>query len=73
MSAPTLAEIRQWPATVDVEKAAAALGISRTTAYEAIRRGDFPVAVISVRSRRRVVTAALVALLSGAAELPTAG
>jgi excisionase family DNA binding protein len=65
VSGPTLAEIKQWPATVDVEKAAEALGISRSTAYDLIRRNEFPVTVISVRTRRRVVTAGLVELLGG--------
>lgn len=64
MTAPTLDEVRTWPATVDVVTAAKALGVSPSTAYEAIARGDFPVRVISVRRRYRVVTAGLVRLLS---------
>jgi hypothetical protein len=62
--APTLAEIRGWPATVDVPTAARALGIAQSTAYDWIARGEFPVRVISVRHRHRVVVASLVALLS---------
>lgn len=62
--APTLAEIREWPATVDVTSAARALGISPSAAYEWIKTGEFPCAVISVRHRYRVITAGLVALLS---------
>ena len=62
--APTLAEIRGWPATVDVPTSARALGISKSTAYEWIRAGLFPVPVISVRHRHRVPTAGLVRLLS---------
>lgn len=62
---PTLAEVRKWPATVDVETAATALGVSRSTAYEAIRCGTFPVKVIPVSRRKVVVTASLVALLEG--------
>ena len=61
----TLAEIRKWPATVDVETAAAALGVSRSTAYEAIRTNSFPVRVITVSRRKVVVTAQLLALLEG--------
>lgn len=64
MTAPTLAEIQGWPAAVDVEKAAKALGISRSTAYEWIRLREFPCAVISVRHRHKVITAGLVRLLS---------
>lgn len=62
--APTLDEIRNWPATVDVADAARALGISRSAAYEAIRIGEFPAKVIPVRRRYKVVTASLVRLLS---------
>jgi hypothetical protein len=35
----TLAELRQWPPAVNVEDAARALGISRATAYVALREG----------------------------------
>jgi hypothetical protein len=65
MSAPTmtLAEMRTLPAVVDVSTAARALGIAPSTAYEWIRIGQFPVQVISVRGRRRVVTAGLLHLL----------
>ena len=61
----TLAEVRKLPATVDVETAAAALGVSRSTAYESIRLGTFPVRVIAVSRRKVVITATLVALLEG--------
>jgi len=64
MTTPTLAEVMRWPATVDVPTAASALGISRSTAYEWIRLGLFPVPVISVRHRHRVPTAGLVRLLN---------
>lgn len=64
MTAPTLDEVRSWPATVDVSAAARALGIAPSTAYEWVRIGIFPARVISVRGRHRVVTAGLVALLS---------
>ncbi len=64
---PTLDEVRSWPATVSPEKAAAALGISRSYAYELVRRDEFPVKVLKVGSKRRVVTASIVALLSGEA------
>ena len=61
----TLAEVRRLPATVDVETAAAVLGCSRSTAYEAIRTGTFPAAVVTVSRRKVVVTASLVTLLEG--------
>lgn len=64
VAAPTLAEVKNWPATVDVVTAATALGIGRSTAYEWLKIGQFPVRVISVRGRHRVVTAGLIALLS---------
>lgn len=60
----TLDEIRTWPAVVDVSTAAKALGIAPSTAYEWLKLGQFPVRVISVRGRHRVVTAGLIHLLS---------
>jgi excisionase family DNA binding protein len=64
MTSPTLSEVKSWPATVDVTRAASALGISKSTAYEWIRTGQFPCAVISVGHKYRVVTAGLIHLLS---------
>jgi excisionase family DNA binding protein len=54
--------------TLTVEEAAAALGISRAFAYEAVRRGEIP----SIRIGRRVLVprAALGKLLDGASALP---
>jgi hypothetical protein len=60
---PTLAEIRKWPATVDVAQAALALGVSRSSAYEAVRTNTFPAKVISVSHRKLVVTSSLLELL----------
>lgn len=62
--APSLDEVKSWGATCDVRDAARAIGISKSTAYEWIRMGEFPAAVISVRSKRRIITADLVRLLS---------
>ena len=62
---PTLDEIRAWPATVDIQTAAPALGISRAYAYELARRGDLPCRVLKVGSRLRVVTSSLIPLLDG--------
>jgi hypothetical protein len=61
----TVAQVRRWPPTVDVSKAAPALGISRATAYAAIASGQFPVKTIRVSSRLRVLTADLVSVLEG--------
>ncbi|MFI6334159.1 DNA-binding protein [Streptomyces sp. NPDC050535] len=63
--APTLAEIREWPAVVTVERAADALGCSRSGLYEAIRRGDAPVRTLSYGRRVVVVNASLVRVLEG--------
>ncbi len=60
MSTPVLPDPTTEP-VVDVGRAAALLGISRASAYEAVRRGEIP----SLRFNRRVVvpTAALRRLL----------
>lgn len=60
---PTLAEVRSWPATVSVEVAATAVGVSRAHAYECIRRGTFPARALLVGGRTKVVTASILALL----------
>ncbi|MGV9275978.1 DNA-binding protein [Streptomyces griseosporeus] len=60
---PTLTEVKKWPATVEVTRAALALGCSRSQLYELIKRGESPVAVLSFGQRHRVVTASLVRLL----------
>lgn len=63
---PTLAEVRNWPATVDVPKAATAIGISKSHLYDLVRRGEAPVRVLSFGARHRVVTSSLVQLLESA-------
>ena len=60
---PTLAEVRTWPATVDISAAARALGVSRSHAYALAERGEFPATVLPVGRRLRVVTASLIAIL----------
>ena len=60
---PTLDEIRTWPAVVEIQTAAPALGISRAYAYELARRGELPCRVLKVGSCLRVVTSSLVPLL----------
>jgi predicted DNA-binding transcriptional regulator AlpA len=66
VKAPTLDEIRTWPAAVDLPDAAEALGISRAQAYVSAKRGDFPARVITVGRRYKVVTADLLRILGGA-------
>jgi predicted DNA-binding transcriptional regulator AlpA len=66
VQSPTLAEVKKWPATVNVPRAALALGCSRSHLYELIKRGDAPVRTLSFGTRHVVITASLVALLEGA-------
>lgn len=61
----TLGEIRKQAATVDVETAAAALGVGRSTLYEAIRTGQSPVRTITVGRRILVLTADLIRVVGG--------
>ncbi|CAL9379469.1 DNA-binding protein [Streptomyces sp. enrichment culture] len=66
MSAPTLAEVRDWPAVVNVSRAAAALGCSRSQLYKQVRQGDAPVRSIRYGTRVVIVTASLVRTLEAA-------
>jgi predicted DNA-binding transcriptional regulator AlpA len=59
--APTLDDIRRWPATVSVPTACRAYGISRSHGYELVRIGEFPARTVKVGSAIRVVTASIVA------------
>lgn len=63
---PTLDEIRSWPATVSVPKAATALGVSKSHLHALIKRGESPVKLVPLGGRHRVITASLVRLLEGA-------
>ena len=69
---PTLREVRQQPPTVKVDYAASALGIGRSTLYEAIRLGESPVKTIEVRRRVVVLTADLLRVLEGGSDAPAA-
>ncbi|MCX5588177.1 DNA-binding protein [Streptomyces erythrochromogenes] len=62
---PTLAEIRQWPATVSLPVAARALGCSARHLQERVKQGDSPVKTIPFGTRHVVITADLIRLLSG--------
>lgn len=63
--APTLAEVRKWPATVSVADAARALGVSPSHLHTLMRNGASPVEFLPFGKTRRVITADLVAVLSG--------
>lgn len=62
---PTLAEVRKWPATVSLPKAAHALGCSSRYLQQRVKQGAAPVKTIPIGSRHVVITADLVRLLSG--------
>jgi excisionase family DNA binding protein len=47
-----------------IEEVAAALGVGRSTVYDSIRRGDFPLPVIRIGARVLVSRTALERLLS---------
>ncbi|MFD3849219.1 helix-turn-helix transcriptional regulator [Streptomyces microflavus] len=61
---PTLAEIRDWPATINVVRCATALGCSPSHLYALLKAGEAPVHILRLGSGRTVVlTASLVRLL----------
>ena len=61
----TLAQVRKLPATIDVPTAARALGIGKSTLYEAIKLGSSPVKTLTVQRRVVVLTADLLRVLGG--------
>jgi hypothetical protein len=63
-TAPTLVEIRHWPATVDIPMANTALGLSRAHGYALAQRGEYPARILKLGGRYRVVTASIIRLLS---------
>jgi hypothetical protein len=63
--APTLDEIRQWPATCDIAAASRAFGVSKSHGYELHAQGCFPARTIKVGGRIRVITADLIKVLGG--------
>jgi excisionase family DNA binding protein len=58
-----LADLADLPPTLTVPETAAILGIGRNLAYEAIRRGAFPVTVLRIGRRELISTSALLAYL----------
>ncbi|HEX2807310.1 MAG TPA: helix-turn-helix domain-containing protein [Kineosporiaceae bacterium] len=63
MSTMDLHQLAALPAVLDVPTAAAALGLSRTTAYELIRTGEWPTPVFRLGRLIRIPTAPILELL----------
>lgn len=61
--APTLDDIKSWPATVPVPQACKAFQISKSYGYELAARNEFPARVIKLGRSTRIVTASIVAAL----------
>ena len=59
----TRAQVEELGVTTDVATAASVLGIGRSTAYELIRRGEFPVRVLRIGTRMQVPVATLLEAL----------
>ncbi|MFD7639484.1 DNA-binding protein [Kitasatospora sp. NPDC059795] len=55
----TAREVLNLPVTINVVTAARALGMGPNKAYQLIRSGEFPVAMITVGGTTRVLTPAL--------------
>lgn len=62
---PTLDEVRTWPATVSLAQGGRPFGISRSNAYDLIKRGEFPARVLRVGGTYRVITSSIVNVLEG--------
>lgn len=56
-------ELLQLPVSVDIETAGRALGIGRANSYRLAAAGEFPVPVLRIGRRMRIVTADLHRLL----------
>lgn len=61
----TEAEVRQLGLHTDLPTAAQILGLGRSTAYDMVRQGDFPVPVLRLRNRIRVPVEPILNLLAG--------
>lgn len=59
----TMDRIHALGATTDLRTAATIFGLSRNTAYELARRGQFPVPVLRVGARYRVPVPAILTVL----------
>jgi len=60
----TAEEIKSWGISTSIENAARVFGLSRTVAYDLLRRGEFPTATFKV-GRRIVVPIAPILRLFG--------
>jgi hypothetical protein len=60
---PTLDEIKEWPALIDITQCAVALGCGKSAMYAWVKRGGLPFRTVVVGRRTRVVTASLVHML----------
>lgn len=56
-------ELLNLPVTVDIETAGRAIGCGRTKSYQMVAEGTFPIQVLRLGHRYRVVTADLLTLL----------
>ena len=52
----TRAEILSWKLTVDLPTAGRAFDLGKNASYDAYHRGDFPVRVLKIGKKLRVVT-----------------
>lgn len=59
----TAQDLRELPVTINLATSYEILGISRSTAYELYRGGQYPVPVLKLRGCLRVITADLCKLL----------
>ncbi|GGK36451.1 hypothetical protein GCM10010124_31370 [Pilimelia terevasa] len=66
----TAAQIRALGTLVDIPTAGSIFGMNRTVAYDAARRGAFPVPVMTVGKRRWVSVLSIMAVLGIPAEPP---
>jgi excisionase family DNA binding protein len=71
-SAWTADRIRALGLTTDIATAADIFGIGRSTAYELIRDGDFPLPVVRFGSKTRIPVAAILHALQLDVEIPAA-
>jgi len=60
----TLAELREEPSTISVERAGRYIGVSRSYSYQLVREGRLPTIRLGAR-RVRIPTAALLRILTG--------
>ncbi|MBO0917505.1 helix-turn-helix domain-containing protein [Streptomyces laculatispora] len=68
----TRTEVLALPAVVDIETAARAFGLGRTTAYALAKSGDFPCQVIRAGRAYRAITADLLRVLHISPEISEA-